>query len=135
MGNTCIIGEAEATEGFYPNMKAQKLSDGTWETATTGTEYYCPKQYGGIHGIVVRQYFTGTLSATTTVLMASFTYTLIESGGFIVYTVNDMIWPLPIFWGTDHIHKPRLVGTDIGVYKSQAGSTGKTYWAWVDYVK
>ena len=135
MSKAIINGELEVTGGTFPLSKIMK-PDGTFETAQVGTEYISPNQHGGYFGTVYRQYFTGTLLHPTTVLIASFVYEAIASGGFIIIDPAAFsFYQLPTFWASDYIQKPRMVASNLAIYKNHSTSTNKTFYAWVDYFK
>lgn len=46
--------------------KLKCVLDNCYETAVVGTEYFSPKQHGGIYGTVYRQYFTTSLPTDLT---------------------------------------------------------------------
>jgi len=65
----------------------QRVDDMTWETATAGVQYFSPDQHGGIHGKVVRKYYSGTGEATEIVILeADFALTkdAVGSGGVLI---------------------------------------------------
>lgn len=63
---------AASSGDSHPN-EHQRIDDDSWETAQVGVEYYSPDQLGGIHGTIIRQFFSGTMAGVGKIL--------VENGG------------------------------------------------------
>lgn len=112
----------------------QRVDTGVLEAAQTGVEYFSPDQHGGIHGKIVRRYFSGTTAASsidTTVLSSCGYSKIINFGGY----VDAGSSPLAIggYLSSDGFGALQVSSGDL---KLANGTSyyGKPYELWVDVI-
>ncbi len=114
----------------------KKASDGSWETAEIGTEYYSPNQQGGIYGTVYRQYFAASLPSSLT--SGSNVTGMIDYLIQLKYTTSSR--------GLGHGNATAYGSSDNHIYIMLSGTTGAgnlslnkdgytSQKGWVDYTK
>lgn len=132
MGKMIFPDGVSTNEGGYSaldTMLLERVDTGVWELAQTGVQYFAPDQHGGLYGKVIRQYFTGTVTATYTTLSTSIVYSkILSSGGWVDDSASGFLRPFGTT-GTTFAYGRDSV-TDIAFSSDQ---TGDTYYVWVDY--
>jgi hypothetical protein len=131
-----VSGSGFYDTAIYNSIQLERVDDNTLETAQEEVEYFSPDQQGGVWGKVVRQYFSGTTSATTVTVAntsAGVSHS-IKSGGYIELGSERL--PLGYFTASGNYDISQIRSASGGLYFVVGSSlTSHNYVVWVDYIK